>query len=69
MTKLEAIAAMENGALITHIYFAGEEYMKAGVTLDIEFEDGCGCSYAEFWACRTDAIYHTGWSIFKGVNK
>lgn len=63
-TKLWALNQLHNGKKITHTSFTSEEYLKNGSIRDIEFEDGCQCSFDEFWHYRKEDVWQDGWSIY-----
>lgn len=65
-TKEFALQAMAVGHKVRHTFFSDEEWMMAGTVLDIEFEDGCQCSYIDFFATRQDPAWETGWSVISG---
>ena len=67
-TKLWALNQLHNGKKITHTSFTSEEYLKAGSIRDIEFEDGCQCSFDEFWYYRKQDVWQDGWSIYNEDN-
>lgn len=62
MSKDKAIAAMRIGMRVSHRFFTDEEWMciKDG---RYEFEDGCKCSYSDFWSSRTDDYWLSDWRI------
>lgn len=65
MTKDEALAALEDGEKITHEFFTSNEFIQKGTVHDLMFEDGCECSFAEFWHYRSESWWDDNWSIFK----
>jgi len=64
MTKDDAKKAMGNGSKVTHRYFTPEEWIMESGCL-YEFEDGCMCSFIEFWQHRTEDSWNDGWEIYK----
>jgi hypothetical protein len=63
MTKNEAICAMRNGKRMTHKWFTEEEWATIeGDT--IVFENGCQCSFDEFWRLRSDDSWLNDWSEY-----
>ncbi len=64
MNKAEALAALDNGATITHVNFDFLEWMKKENGLYI-FEDGYSCTPEDFWRLRTLPSYDDGYEIFK----
>ena len=61
------LEALAKGHTVTHTLFGHEEWMKAHIIYDIEFEDGCVCSFEQFWSCRQYPNWDTGWTICKGA--
>ena len=64
MNRQEAKDALRAGHTLTHIYFSPEETVKENDSGKLEFEDGCICSHAEFWTCRSFPAFDVGWSIY-----
>ena len=65
MNREEAKQALKDGERLTHTYFSDDEWVQSGIGR-YEFEDGCQCSYQEFWSYRNDKGFDEGWSIIKG---
>ena len=66
MNKQEAIQAMQEGRVVTHKHFSSDETIKEApnsTSADYEFEDGCLCSFNEFWQFRDDESWSDGWSV------
>ena len=64
MTKEAAIQTMQEGHRVTHRLFDPDEWMQEVGSL-YEFEDGCLCSFDEFWRWRTDVQWLEGWKLYK----
>jgi hypothetical protein len=64
MTKSEALKAMFDGEKVTHRNFTPDEWMCKS-DIGYKFEDGCLCSYEEFWQFRDDDSWEDGWKIYK----
>lgn len=63
LTKEKAFELMNEGKKITHRYFSSDEWMtiKNG---KIEFEDGCRCSFADFFHYRKGESWENGYTLF-----
>lgn len=63
MTKDEAKKALENGELVTHIFFGPAEFIRqnrAGQILSaIEQE------HSRFWKNKQDKCWDDGWSVYQ----
>lgn len=68
MTKSEMLEALKEGHKVTHTYFTSDEWMKDGDNYDIEFEDGCKCSFQQFWQGRNTPDWNEGWSLYSESN-
>ena len=64
LTKSEAIEAMAKGHKIRHRHFSKDEWMTMVGSL-IRFEDCNYCTVDEFWICRQDDSWSTGWSVIE----
>lgn len=65
MTKIEAINAMKNGAIITHEYFADDEWISTNQNgLIYTLEDGVKCDASEFWRWRSGDVWDNGYSLY-----
>ncbi len=64
MHKNQMIQTLHAGHKITHVLFDPEEWMKLGEAHNIEFEDGCKCTFEQFWQGRTSTNWDSGWSIW-----
>lgn len=60
MTKLEAIAAMQEGKKVKHRYFSDDEFitMKYGAIIDEN-----GYTLRDFWLYRKTFDWESGWEI------
>ena len=65
MNREEAKQALIDGERLTHTYFSDDEWVESGAMGRYVFEDGCLCSYQEFWAYRKDKSFDEGWSVKK----
>ncbi|MDC5753558.1 hypothetical protein [Vibrio europaeus] len=63
MNKVEAMAFLESGGMLTHPYFTSSEWVKGLGNGLYEFEDGCRCDADEFWRIRSDAGFNEGWKV------
>lgn len=63
MTKQEALNALADGELLTHIYFDPHEFIReeAGYYFD---EKNNRMNIQQFWDWRTSKSWDNGWSIF-----
>lgn len=66
MNKAEAIAALEDGHTVTHIYFSDDEFIKKLDANHYQDEKGYHLLKSEFWKYRTSEAFNEGWSIVEG---
>ncbi len=64
MNKAEAIAALDNGASITHVNFDFLEWVKKENEIYV-FEDGHSCAPEEFWRYRINPFWAEGYEVVK----
>lgn len=63
MKKAQAIHALHEGKKLTHMYFTEDEWVTDSGG-GYEFEDGCKCTFNEFWQDRSDSGWDNDWSIW-----
>lgn len=70
MTFQEMLAAIRNGARVTHRHFSPDEWLEyAGPSMFV-FEDGVLCSVREFQRYRRDIWkdFEDGWTVVEREN-
>lgn len=64
MTKEEAKNSLEQGKVLTHLYFEKYEWVKKNASGKYEFEDGATIDPDLFWKDRQSDGWDDEWSLY-----
>lgn len=64
MTKSEAIAEMQKGKRVTHLFFGEGEWIGMNEKGEIITEEGYTHNASEFWGYRAKELFEDDWEIY-----